>query len=60
MESSFGDADYYQQRLSKSEGTILEPAVGNGRVCVPLFESGISIEGLDASDEMLSIATVNA
>lgn len=50
---SFGDVEYYQQRLAGSEGPILEPAVGNGRVYVPLLESGFSIEGFDASDEML-------
>ena len=50
---SFGDVEYYRQRLGKTEGPILEPAVGNGRVYVPLLESGFSIEGFDASDEML-------
>jgi len=50
---TFGDVEYYQQRLAKTEGPILEPAVGNGRVYVPLLESGFSIEGFDASDEML-------
>lgn len=50
---SFGDVEYYQQRLAESEGPILEPAVGNGRVYVPLLESGFSIQGFDASAEML-------
>lgn len=50
---SFGDVEYYRQRLGESEGSILEPAVGNGRVYVPLLESGFSIEGFDASEEML-------
>ncbi len=50
---SFGDVEYYLQRLRESEGPILEPAVGNGRILVPLLESGLSIEGFDASEEML-------
>lgn len=50
---SFGDVEYYKQRLEECEGPILEPAVGNGRILVPLLESGFSIEGFDASDEML-------
>jgi hypothetical protein len=50
---SFGDVEYYQQRLGELVGPILEPAVGNGRVYVPLLESGFSIEGFDASNEML-------
>jgi len=50
---SFGDVEYYQQRLRESDGPILEPAVGNGRVLVPLLEAGFSVEGFDASNEML-------
>ena len=50
---SFGDLEYYQQRLAESEGPVLEPAVGNGRILVPLLEAGFSVEGFDASDEML-------
>lgn len=50
---SFGDVEYYQQILSGCEGPILEPAVGNGRVLVPLLKEGLPIEGFDASEEML-------
>lgn len=51
---SFGDVEYYRQRLRDIDGPILEPAVGNGRIYVPLRESGVSIEGFDASDEILA------
>ncbi|MBZ9665823.1 class I SAM-dependent methyltransferase [Pseudomonas sp. LMG 31766] len=50
---SFGDLEYYQQRLAGLDGPILEPAVGNGRIFVPLLETGLAIEGFDASQEML-------
>ena len=50
---SFGDLEYYRQLLSECEGPILEPAVGNGRIFVPLLEAGFPIEGFDASEEML-------
>jgi SAM-dependent methyltransferase len=50
---SFGDLEYYRQRLGQCDGPILEPAVGNGRVFVPLLEAGFPIEGFDASEEML-------
>ncbi|WP_374846094.1 hypothetical protein [Brucella ciceri] len=43
---SFGDVEYYQQRLRESDGPILEPAVGNGRVLVPLLEAGFSVGGV--------------
>lgn len=50
---SFGDLEYYRRLLSECEGPILEPAVGNGRIFVPLLEAGFPIEGFDASEEML-------
>jgi Methylase involved in ubiquinone/menaquinone biosynthesis len=50
---SFGDLEYYRQRLEACEGPILEPAVGNGRIFVPLLEAGFPVEGFDASEEML-------
>lgn len=51
---SFGDLEYYRQRLEQCDGPILEPAVGNGRIFVPLLQEGFQIEGFDASEEMLS------
>jgi len=52
---SFGDQEYYRQRLQHcDDGPILEPAVGNGRIFVPLLEAGFPIEGFDASSEMLA------
>jgi len=50
---SFGDIEYYRQRLEECPGAVLEPAVGTGRIFVPLLEAGIGIEGFDASQEML-------
>jgi len=51
---SFGDVEFYRRRLERCDGPILEPAVGNGRMLVPLLESGLRIEGFDSSDEMLA------
>lgn len=51
---SFGDVEFYRRRLEHCDGPILEPAVGNGRMLVPLLESGLRIEGFDSSDEMLA------
>ncbi|MEX6161653.1 hypothetical protein AB6G16_08265 [Proteus mirabilis] len=44
---SFGDVEYYQQRLKDVKGKILEPAVGTGRILIPLLQSGFNIEGFD-------------
>lgn len=51
---SFGDVEYYSERLKNIQGTILEPASGNGRILIPLLESGFNMEGFDASPEMLA------
>lgn len=50
---SFGDVEFYRERLRGCTGTILEPAVGNGRVLIPLLEAGLHVVGFDASEEML-------
>ncbi|MBE1204117.1 class I SAM-dependent methyltransferase [Aminobacter carboxidus] len=50
---SFGDIEYYRERLSSCAGPVLEPAVGNGRFFVPMLEAGIDIRGFDPSEEML-------
>lgn len=52
---SFGDVEFYLQRLKSCTGPVLEPAVGTGRVMIPLLEAGIEVEGVDNSPEMLAI-----
>jgi hypothetical protein len=56
---SFGDVEFYLAALEGSSGTVLEPAVGNGRVMVPLLEAGVQLEGFDASPEMLALCAQN-
>lgn len=51
---SFGDLEYYQARLDGCTGPILEPAVGNGRIFIPLLEAGFDVEGFDLSEDMLN------
>lgn len=50
---SFGDIEFYRERLKGCRGPVLEPAVGNGRVLLPLLEAGHDMQGFDASPEML-------
>ncbi len=52
---SFGDVEFYSERLRSCAGPILEPAVGTGRVLIPLLEVGLDIEGVDGSLEMLAV-----
>ncbi|WP_292896813.1 class I SAM-dependent methyltransferase [Nitratireductor sp.] len=51
---SFGDIEFYRDRLSGCTGPILEPGAGNGRVLIPLLEAGFDIRGFDASEEMVA------
>lgn len=51
---SFGDVEFYTQRLIHSKGKVLEAGCGSGRVLIPLLEAGINVDGLDNSTEMLS------
>ena len=52
---SFGDVEFYSERLRPCTGRILEPAVGTGRVLIPLLEAGFTVEGMDNSPEMLAV-----
>jgi len=52
---SFGDVEYYAGLLAGISGRILEPAVGTGRILIPLLEAGHEVEGLDTSPQMLAV-----
>jgi SAM-dependent methyltransferase len=52
---SFGDVEYYRERLKACEGRILEVAAGTGRVLIPLLEAGLVVDGMDTSPSMLSV-----
>ncbi len=52
---SFGDVEYYRERLKDCRGRILEPAVGSGRILIPLLEAGLTVDGIDSSPEMLAL-----
>lgn len=56
---SFGDVEFYSDRLASCTGHILEPGVGTGRIFIPLLEKGLKIEGFDVSADMLAICRHN-
>jgi SAM-dependent methyltransferase len=56
---SFGDVEFVLGRLKDCNGPILEPAVGTGRVLIPMLDAGHEVEGFDASQEMLEICRKN-
>lgn len=56
---SYGDVEYYSERLKACEGNILEPGVGTGRILIPLLEKGLNVDGFDISEDMLQICRHN-
>ncbi|WP_379131289.1 class I SAM-dependent methyltransferase [Paenibacillus sp. sgz500958] len=48
------DVEYYRGRLEHCKGRILEAMTGSGRVLIPLLESGLTVDGVDYSPEMLA------
>lgn len=56
---SFGDVEFYGNRLESINGNILEPGVGTGRILIPLLEKGLKVDGFDVSDDMLNICRYN-
>lgn len=56
---SFGDVEFYSERLASCKGNILEPGVGTGRILIPLLERGLKVDGFDVSEEMLNICRNN-
>ncbi len=44
---------FYMEQAQKIGGAILEPMCGTGRFLIPMLQSGLDIEGFDASPFML-------
>src|SRR5690625_4723140 len=56
---SYGDVEFYSERLASCKGDILEPGVGTGRILIPLLEKGLQVDGFDVSTNMLEICRHN-
>ncbi len=57
--TSFGDVEFYLSRLQGVNRPVLEPAVGTGRILIPLLEQGFSVRGYDNSPAMLDQCRAN-
>ena len=51
--------EFYLHYAQQAKGAILEPMCGSGRFLLPLLEHGFSIDGTDASDDMLKACREN-
>ncbi|MEY1661188.1 class I SAM-dependent methyltransferase [Isoalcanivorax beigongshangi] len=49
-----GDLAFYLKQAAQCGGRLLEPAVGTGRMLIPLLEAGFEVDGLDRSADMLA------
>lgn len=54
------DVPFYQRIAEEAGGAVCELACGSGRVTVPLAKAGITLTGIDSSEEMLSTARARA
>lgn len=57
--TSFGDVEFYGSLLADVAGEILEPAVGTGRILIPLLRRGLRVRGYDTSAHMLAVCRDN-
>ncbi|MET3684107.1 SAM-dependent methyltransferase [Alkalibacillus flavidus] len=55
VRASYDDVTFYQSLLEGVPGRILVPAVGNGRVMIPLIEAGFRVDGMDAFTDRLDL-----
>ncbi len=49
------DKDYYTKFFKDFEGQVLELACGTGRLLIPIAETGVTIHGLDSSQDILDV-----
>jgi SAM-dependent methyltransferase len=56
----FWDQAFFHDRIRHNGGVALEIACGTGRLLVPFLRDGLTVEGVDASEEMLAICRAKA
>ncbi len=49
------DKDYYIEFFKGFKGQVLELACGTGRLLIPIAETGVTIHGLDSSQDILNV-----
>jgi SAM-dependent methyltransferase len=49
------DSDFYYNLLKDSKGKSLELGCGTGRLLIPYLMRGLQVEGIDASEDMLTV-----
>jgi SAM-dependent methyltransferase len=55
LKENTADIDYYSQVFKDFTGRVLELACGTGRLLLPIAQTGVSIDGMDSSEDMLGV-----
>ena len=55
FETDYSDYGFYLDLIARGEGRALDVGCATGRLLIPYLKAGIDIEGVDSSEEMLSI-----
>lgn len=51
---------FYRAEAARAGGRVLEPMCGSGRFLIPLLQSGVPVDGVDASGDMLAACGLRA
>jgi len=54
------DVGFYVDYALEARGSVVELAVGTGRIAIPIAQAGVSVIGVDSSPEMLAVARAGA
>jgi SAM-dependent methyltransferase len=54
------DVGFYVDHALEAGGPVVELAVGTGRIAIPIAQAGVSVIGVDSSQEMLAVAREGA
>jgi len=55
LKENTDDINYYSEVFKGFDGRVLELACGTGRLLIPIAKSGVTIDGLDSSEDMLGV-----
>ncbi|MBT4611553.1 MAG: class I SAM-dependent methyltransferase [Gemmatimonadetes bacterium] len=54
-----GEESYYRTLALNAEGPVLELGCGSGRTLIPIAQAGVSVVGVERSQQMLALARSN-
>lgn len=55
LEGEMDDLPFWKTLVQEVDGRSLEVACGTGRILIPLLEAGLEVDGMDISENMISL-----